>query len=206
MKPQLKPDYYFDKLYDYKGRFCSYWHQIDEVISLKPKRVLEIGIGNGIVSDYLKKRGLNLTTLDVNEKLHPDIVGNILNLPFPEKTFDVVTCFEMLEHLPYEDFNQALLELFKVSKLYAILSLPDINRVYRLNVQIPKIGDIRILIPLPRTKRLIHSFGGTHYWNIGETECPLFKIIKDIHSVGFNIEKTYRVFEEPLHHFFVLKK
>lgn len=52
---QVEPDHYYDN-YDWKGRFCSYWHQINEIIELGPNRVLEIGIGNGFVSKYLKDR------------------------------------------------------------------------------------------------------------------------------------------------------
>jgi len=34
----------------------------------------------------------------------------------------------------------------------------------------------------------------------------LGKITKDIEGVGFNIKKTYRIFENPYHRFFILKK
>ncbi len=32
------------------------------------------------------------------------------------------------------------------------------------------------------------------------------KIIKYIKKEGFNIERTYRIFEHPYHRFFILKK
>jgi hypothetical protein len=54
LKPQVEPAHYL-KSYDTKGRFISYWHQIDEIFKLSPENVLEIGIGNRFVSDYLKK-------------------------------------------------------------------------------------------------------------------------------------------------------
>ena len=53
MKPQVEPNHYFNESYNSKERFISYWHQINEIIKLKPKKVLEIGIGNGFVSKYL---------------------------------------------------------------------------------------------------------------------------------------------------------
>jgi len=67
-KPQVEPDHYYNIIYDTKERFCSYWHQIQEVLLLKPSEVLEIGIGNGFVSRYLKERGINVTTLDIDKK------------------------------------------------------------------------------------------------------------------------------------------
>jgi len=206
MKLQVDPGHYFNKSYDTKERFISYWHQINEIMELNPKKVLEIGVGNGFVSKYLKERGVNVITLDIDERLKPDAVGSVLDIPFSESSFDVVTCYEVLEHLPYENFKKALSEIFRVSKSYAILSLPDASRVYRLYVHIPKVGIIKKLIPLPRYDRRIHKFDGEHYWEIGKAGYPLNKITKDIESVRFNIVKTYRVFEYPYHRFFVLKK
>lgn len=40
--------------YNYKSRWISYWHQIDEVLNLNPKNVLEVGVGDRIISKYLK--------------------------------------------------------------------------------------------------------------------------------------------------------
>jgi len=206
MKPQVKPNHYFNKSYDTKERFISYWHQINEIIKLNPKTVLEIGIGNGFVSKYLKERKVNILTIDIDKRLNPDVVGSVLNMPFSEELFDIVACYEVLEHLPFENFSKALFEIFRVSKSYAILSLPDASRVYRVYLQIPKIGIFKRLIPLPRLKNPTHKFDGEHYWEIGKAEYPLSKIINEIQKAGFRIEKTYRVFENPYHRFFILRK
>lgn len=206
MRSQVKPNHYFGKSYDTKERFSSYWHQINEIIKLKPGRVLEIGIGNGFISKYLKGKKVNLITLDINKELNPDVVRNVLNMPFKNESFDIVACYETLEHLDYKSFHKALSEIFRVSKSYAVLSLPDIGRVCRLSIQIPKIVDLKLLIPLPRLKEAVRKFDGEHYWEIGKTGYPLSKIMNDIQKVGFRIKKTYRVFEIPYHRFFILSK
>lgn len=205
MRLQVESNHYYSK-YDTKGRFCSYWHQIQEIMLLKPQKVLEIGIGNSFVSKYLKERKLNITTTDIDGRLNPDIVSTILKLPFIDEFFDLVVCYEVLEHLPYNKFNKAISEIYRVSKSHAILSLPDANRVYRFNIQIPKVGEIKKLIPSPIRRTSIHSFDGEHYWEIGKSSYPIKKIIDDIERIGFNIERTYRVFEMPSHRFFILKK
>ncbi len=64
LKPQVKRDHSYKITYDTKERFCSYWCQIHEVLSLNPGEVLEVGIGNGFVSRYLRDRGVNVITLD----------------------------------------------------------------------------------------------------------------------------------------------
>ncbi len=73
-------------------------------------------------------------------------------------------------------------------------------------MQIPKIGEIKKLIPLPRLKKTIHKFGGEHYWEIGKIGYPLDRITNNIKKKGFNIERTYRIFEHPYHRFFILRK
>jgi len=206
MKLQVEPDHYFNKTYDSKERFISYWHQIDEIIKLTPQKVLEIGIGNGFVSTYLKKRGINITTLDIDKKLNPDVTGSVLRIPFTDNYFDVVDCYELLEHLPFENFHKALSEIFRVSESYAVLSLPDASSVYRVYIHFPKVGVFKKLIPLPWLKRPIHNFDGEHYWEIGKAGYPLSRIINNIQKSGFKIEENYRVFEHPYHRFFILKK
>ena len=104
MNIQVPIEHYFKKSYDTKARFISYWHQIDEIVQFNPTTILEIGIGNGFVSDYLKKRSYYIKTIDIDERLNPDYIGNVLNLPFDDNSFQVVSCCEVLEHIPYENF------------------------------------------------------------------------------------------------------
>jgi SAM-dependent methyltransferase len=206
MKPQVESNHYFKQSYDSKERFISYWHQINELIKLKPTSILEIGIGNSLVSNYLKQRGYNITSMDIDPRLNPDTVGSVINIPFFDGSFEVVACFELLEHLSYEQFSTALRELHRVSKKYSVLSLPDASLVYRLCIQIPKIGDFKKLVPLPQLKVPKHEFDGQHYWEIGKADFHLHRILKDMEKAGFYIMKTYRVFEIPYHRFFVLTK
>ncbi|MHA1834506.1 MAG: class I SAM-dependent methyltransferase, partial [Candidatus Baldrarchaeia archaeon] len=93
MKTQVKPNHYFVLSYDSKERFISYWHQINELTQLKPSSILEIGIGNGLVSNYLKQRGYNVTTMDIDPRLNPDVAASIDRIPFTDESFDVVACF-----------------------------------------------------------------------------------------------------------------
>ena len=206
MKYQVEPNHYFNKSYDSKERFISYWHQINEIIKLAPKNLLEIGIGNGLLANYLKQRGFNVTTIDIDKRLNPDRVGSVLSLPFPGESFELVVCFEVLEHLPYKDYRKALSEIHRVSSKHAVLSLPDSTRAYRFNILLPKIRELKILMPLPRLKPWKHEFDGEHYWVIGKAEYPLRRVIGGMQSTGFEIKKTYRVFEIAYHRFFILAK
>lgn len=50
------------------------------------------------------------------------------------------------------------------------------------------------------------KFGGEHYWGLEKTGYLLTKIISDIQRVGFKVEQTYRVSEQPHYRFFILGK
>ena len=197
---------YFLKQYDAKERFISYWHQIHEALKAKPTRLLEIGIGNGLVNQYLRGKGLKVTTLDLDYRLTPDITGSVLSLPISADAFDVIICCEVLEHLPYDKFTTALKELWRITSNLVILSVPDATTVYRIDIELPRLKPIRKLLahPFPRAKP--HVFDGEHYWEIGKKGYPLKKVEADIQKAGLRIAETYRIFELPYHRFFVLYK
>lgn len=203
----MAKDHFYQFDYDIKERFCSYWHQIDEVVALKPKNVLEIGIGNGLVSNYLEKRNMEIVTLDVDGELGSHVVGSVLAIPFAEGAFDVVACYEVLEHLPYASFQKALEEIRCASNNAVVLSLPDrTGRAYKLHIEVPKLGEIKKHITVPRWKALPSRFDGDHYWELGTGDYSVSRVVSDIQQAGFHITKNYRVFEYPYHHFFVLTK
>jgi 2-polyprenyl-6-hydroxyphenyl methylase / 3-demethylubiquinone-9 3-methyltransferase len=102
----------FKPLHDINPLRLSY---IDGIISLKGKRVLDVGCGGGILSESMAEKGAQVTGIDLGEKalkvaeLH-SLESNIAvdyRLISAEalaveaaNTYDVVTCLEMLEHVP----------------------------------------------------------------------------------------------------------
>jgi hypothetical protein len=203
---QVPPSRYFRQEYDHRARFLSYWHQINEIWSLAPRSVLEIGIGNSLVADYLRKRGLNILTLDIDANLRPDCAGSVLQIPFSNGAFEVATCYEVLEHLPFEVFPVALSELHRVSSQYVIISVPDHTPAYRLNIQVPKLGEIKKLIVIPKFNPPKYVFNDQHYWEMGKAGYSLGRITTVIKDARFDILKSHRIFESPKYHFFVLTK
>ncbi len=117
---QSNQEFYPNSNYEIpKTKFITYWHQIHEVQKTKPKKFLEIGIGDGFVSNYLgKKKKIKVVTFDNDKKLNPDFVGdiNFLSKYFPKNSFDTILCAEVLEHLPFSSFKKCLKEMNKISK------------------------------------------------------------------------------------------
>jgi hypothetical protein len=206
LRPQLEPDIYFQPRYLTKKRFITYWHQIDEAHRLGSNTILEIGPGNRFVTDCLRRMGRRVNTLDIDYRLSPDCAGSVTDIPFRDSAFEVVICVEVLEHLPFHCFTPALKEIRRVSSTYAVISIPDYRRAYRIDIQVPRIGNIKKLIGLPRLKKPAFRFNGEHFWEIGRAGYPLQTIIRGIQDAGFDIKRHYRVFENPYHHFFILKK
>src|SRR3989344_7590293 len=203
---QVSKKHYLSLDYDSKGRWISYWYQISEVLSFKPKNVLEIGVGNRTVSDYLKKLCIRVTTCDFDKNLKPDVIADILNLPFKKNSFDVVLCAEVLEHIPFENFSRALAQIHKVTKKAAVITVPhfSITNLYfgvKLIPFIPK-KEFLLKVDVP----IKHKFLGEHYWEIGKKGYTLSRIKTEIKNTGLKIKRSFYPVENPYHHFFLLKK
>jgi len=109
---------------------------VSEIVALSPQSFLDAGCGEGFVARRIIDAlpGVALTGCDVSNdalELAADanpgaafVVGSIVALPFPDHSFDVVGCFEVLEHLPGDLPRRALSELARVSRRAVVLSVP----------------------------------------------------------------------------------
>ncbi len=59
----------FGKEYDTLYRFISYHSQIDLVHQLNCNSILEVGHGNGLVSNHLRFIGYDVTTYDIRKSV-----------------------------------------------------------------------------------------------------------------------------------------
>ncbi len=204
VKKQVGHNHYEFERYMEKARWNSVWHQLDEVIRLKPENVLEIGAGAGIFKHTASLFGIRVETLDIDPELKPDHIGSATELSFLDKTYDVVCAFQMLEHLPYTDSLCAFREMARVSRKNIVISLPDSKILWRYRFHVPKLGTFDKLIPRPSLVTRQHKFDGEHYWEISKKGFSLSRVISDF-SEWASLLKTYRVLENPYHRFFVFK-
>ncbi len=51
--------------------------------------------------------------------------GEITSLPYKDSQFDVVTCLDVMEHLPPDDTKRALKELWRVSRKVILVSISN---------------------------------------------------------------------------------
>jgi 2-polyprenyl-6-hydroxyphenyl methylase/3-demethylubiquinone-9 3-methyltransferase len=89
---------------------------IDRIAGLESKKVLDVGCGGGILAESMAHRGAEVTGIDMGEaplevaRLHlleSGLKVNYERIPVERLaeeipgTFDILTCMEMLEHVPY---------------------------------------------------------------------------------------------------------
>ena len=199
----MNKDHYEFNKYITKGRWISYYHQLDEVIKLSPASVLEIGGSTGFFKTMANIFNIQVETVDIDPDLNPDHVASVLALPFEDSSYDLVAAFQVLEHLPYKSFEIALSEIKRVAKNNVVISLPDARSIWRYSFHIPKLGMRNICIEPPIISPEIFKFDGEHYWEINKKDYPLERINKAFSNQGLNLDRSYRVPEHPYHRFFI---
>lgn len=106
------PSSEFKPLHDINPLRLNY---INDLFPLNKKNILDVGCGGGILAESMAKLGGNVTGIDQSEiaikiaRLHSkenklDIDYKLLNIEDfiknNAKKFDVITCLEMIEHVP----------------------------------------------------------------------------------------------------------
>ncbi len=204
MEKQVNKDHYDFSKYVHKGRWMSYYYQVGLIDSLNPNSILEIGPGTNFLKKYFSDKNIEYRTLDIAEDTDPDYIGGVENMTFPDNSFDLVCAFQVLEHLPFNKFDQSLKEISRVSSDKTLISLPYSRFRFGLELNIPRFRDLNASIDIPKFWKK-HEFDGEHYWEIGKRGYPLKKI-KGVLEDNFNLNKTIHPYENKYHVFFVLDK
>jgi len=200
----LSKDLYFGESYFDPKQLASLCEQIRLGYKYRNGKLLEIGVGNGFTSSFLKRSGIDVTTMDINPALSPDIVGSLLEEPkyFVKKQFNAVLCFEVLEHLEWGRFNDCIKIISGLTSNVAVISLPRARRdllAVRAIFKLPKFTEREVWFGLERKKRIYEG----HYWEIGSDNHCTIRNIKNIIVRHFKTVKTYVFKENRYHQFFI---
>jgi len=137
---------------DYAARFSgptgAWMLRVQETIVrdllkvLQPATILDVGGGHGQLAVPLCREGFHVTVIASAESCRRRIapvvergqcrfqVGNLIELPFSDRSFDVVLCFRLATHC--EQWPRLIGELCRVARRAVILDYPtsqSLNRV-----------------------------------------------------------------------------
>ncbi|MEM3512471.1 MAG: methyltransferase domain-containing protein [Candidatus Jordarchaeales archaeon] len=145
MRRSTYGEWYFEEKYKYgKKRRAIQRHYLDAlswadhnveggVLDGRGKRALDVGCAYGFVVELLSKLGYDAVGVDVSSYAIRRgrggrlVVADAENLPFMEESFNLVTCFAVLEHLL--EPGKALQETYRVMRPGGVLvaTTPNTN-------------------------------------------------------------------------------
>jgi hypothetical protein len=198
--------YYSDHYFSYR-QLWSFAEQIHHIRQFYPENLLEIGLGNGFVSEFFRKMGVNVKTSDINPNLIPDIVAPLQDLSEFVKPdeFDLISCCEVLEHIPFEEFETSI-KMFSSLSDRLFLTLPVHGRYIGFGglVQLPKFRRwLGVWLRLPIKPPPLADM---HFWEIGyssqTSKREIIKLLSLYYSqVEFGLFKA-----NPYHYYFKCRK
>lgn len=150
-------------------------------------QLLDVGCGGGLLAEEFAKLNCKVTGIDPSEsslsaaREHAQKVGLDIDyrcgfgdaLPFADASFDVVSCCDVLEHIP--DWNATIAEIQRVLKPDGIFLFDTINRT-----AFSWIANIFIAQDFPPTRFMPKNL---HVWNMFITPDELERSLK---KNGFN--------------------
>jgi len=90
---------------------------------LKTSTILDIGCNKFKIIP-------NCIGLDVDPKVKPNIIADVLNIPFSDNSFNSVVALELIEHFNDKNQNKMLSEIYRIlkNKGQFIISTPNISK------------------------------------------------------------------------------
>jgi hypothetical protein len=175
--------------------FNWYYHQAELVYRNcnRDQKLLEIGIGTGLLSDLLRRRRWNITTLDIDEEKHPDHCANAMDFNYVEHEIDAILAFEIFEHIPFSTFTKLVEKLAQSRVDLICFSLPWSERqIFHFALKLPKLRLFRGSLRVPRKTILTKA----HFWELSRVTMPAadkrlvqLRTVSDLFSdFGFSLD------------------
>ena len=128
---------FYDQSQLWGGRPEPYQVQVRaDVLQILPpdvRSVLDVGCGDGLITNALPGRlrvvGLDISPQALAHLRRPAVVGSVVELPFADRSFDLVMANDVLEHLPDEAYARARRELVRVADRYVLVTVPHAEQL-----------------------------------------------------------------------------
>ncbi len=122
--------------------------RIADTVAMIPPGVetaLDVGCGPGRLLHRLpieRAYGTDLGRVGLRHVQRPVVRSSILELPFADASFDLVTCCEVLEHLPPEVLPRAVAELYRVARKHVLVTVPNREQLLMQSHECPACGTL----------------------------------------------------------------
>ncbi len=198
---QVAPEHYDFERYDDLERWISYWYQIRAALRLRPRTVLEIGSGSGVFRAYLANAGVNVRSMDIDDSRKPDVVASVTDLDaaFPSTRFDAICAFQVLEHLPFDQFERCLQQIAGHAG-HALISLPYRGERVRFSFWL---GDKKLSLGHKFMMPWRYRRCPEHHWELGRGYSA--RRITRIMGKYFDVLERGFIAENPYHYLWVLR-
>jgi hypothetical protein len=194
-----------------RTNFVNAYCQFNDVQNLGAvKTILVIGPGQGLDTAIFRWRGYEVTTLDIDEVLEPDVVGSVHDLSmFKDQQFDVVIASHVIEHVAVPYLDTAISEIARVAR-HALIYLPVYGRKIQFRM-LPGFKDLDLSFVLDVFNYLHKPDGlsprynaGQHFWELGMRGFRHDDVVRRF-TPHFDLLRHYRNTDWPLSHNFVLR-
>ena len=179
--------------FESETRWRLYWRQQKLMRGLLAPGdcVLEIGIGTQFVANYLRSKGISVTTLDIDADKQPDTVANIAVYEFPT-SYDAILAFQVFEHMPYEAFEAVLPRLSAAARRHVFISVPRNRRtVFGVQLKLPKLKS-RSFAWKANKGRIDEPF---HVWEVDYRGITVHALEEAFARNGFKIQRRDEAFD-----------
>jgi ubiquinone/menaquinone biosynthesis C-methylase UbiE len=146
---------------------------------IKGKKILNVGSWTGPYEILIYKHASSITSTDIEEKALRVLKKNLPlvttvkayshSLPFKDNSFDVVTFWDVIEHIPIGYELATLLEIKRVLKNGGVFFLATVNKNFWSNLLDPA------------------------YWLAGHRHYTEQQLLRMLADAGFESEKVFKV-------------
>ena len=167
---------------DYRGsrksileRYESYMDMLSPVLNpIKPLKALDLGCGRGEWLEILKQHGVNAQGIDQRPAMVAECKGHDLDAfqgeivqwitSQPDDTYDLVTAFHVIEHMPFDQLDRLLREIYRilVPKGMVLLETPNPENIHVATHMFYRDPTHRHPVPKELSEHLMEFHGFVH--------------------------------------------
>jgi len=117
----------------------NFYRALSIKIFLNPKNCLDVGCGTGRLVHYLRRLGVEAYGIEISKyalevaakEVKPYLkYGDIVKIPYPNNSFDLVLTFDVLEHLERSKIKKAVEETVRVSRKWILHKIYTVENLW----------------------------------------------------------------------------